>query len=180
MTSLADLEREKYEKVWTFPKYRDWSPGESLVCDAVMSLNMKPGESVIDYGCGTGRALKLFQEMDIKVTGIDHAANCLETDVPFIQSCLWDLPDIESDYAFCTDVMEHIPEEKVSDVLNGIKERCRAAYFQICLTKDGFGPLILGEPLHLTVQPVEWWAQKMPWAKKTIHAKSTSAVFICE
>jgi len=34
-------------------------------------LKPSPGQSLLDIGCGTGRYLKLFHEMGLKVTGID-------------------------------------------------------------------------------------------------------------
>jgi ubiquinone/menaquinone biosynthesis C-methylase UbiE len=34
-------------------------------------LKPLPGQTILDIGCGTGRHLKLFQEMGLKVTGID-------------------------------------------------------------------------------------------------------------
>ena len=90
--------------------------------------------------------------------GVDIADNCLEEDVAFMRACLWRLPKITSKWAYCTDVMEHIPEEKVNDVLEQIFERTDGgAFFQIALTKDASGPLILGEPLHLTIQDTDWW-----------------------
>ena len=155
---LERLEREKYEKVWEDDRYRRYSPGEGLVHEAFMSMNMKPGDSLIDYGCGTGRALEHFIGWGLTVTGVDIAENCMETDVNFVRACLWNLPDLQSTWGYCTDVMEHIPEEMVLPVLEQIAERSeRGVFFQIALTKDASGPLILGEPLHLTVKPMDWW-----------------------
>jgi hypothetical protein len=182
--SLEDIEREKYEKVWTFAAYRDWSPGEGLVNEAIAALGMRPGEKVIDYGCGPGRATDLFARLGFRALGVDHAANCLDVGVmaPLILACLWDLPPLSSEWAFCCDVMEHIPEEKVDAVLAGIRARAeRGAFFQICLEKDGAGPHLLGEPLHLTVKPAEWWLEKLRglWGSVTTQRNALSAIYVC-
>lgn len=155
---LTEKERRKYEKIWNLPRYRDYSPGEELVDIAIESLGMEPG-TLIDFGCGTGRAAKKFEDKGYSVIGVDLAQNCLDQDIaiPFYTACLWDLPAMWSDYGFCTDVMEHIPEEKVLSVFSAIRLRTeKGCFFQIHTAQDGFGAQI-GEILHLTVKNGEWW-----------------------
>lgn len=182
--SLETAEREKYEKVWTFKEYRQHSPGELCVEKAVHALGMTPGESVIDYGCGPGRATAKFNAMGFNVLGVDHAHNCLDDDVrvPLTVACLWDLPILASDWAFCCDVMEHIPEEKVELVLEAIRVRTRkGAFFQIATFNDGFGLQLVGKPLHLTVKPADWWREKLwdVWANVEMRDHHMSPVYVC-
>lgn len=164
MLSLEQSEKEKYEKVWNFPQYRNHSPGERHVKTAINAMQIKPGSDLIDFGCGTGRPAQMFKNMGITVLGIDFAANCLDPDVDihFMISNLWEIPTcVVSDYGFCTDVMEHIPPEKVDEVLHRIWNACeKACYFNIACFKDGFGRLV-GKPLHLTVQSPDWWKSKL-------------------
>lgn len=156
---LEAQEREKYRKVWDIPQYSDYSPGEHLVEIAITYLGMKQG-TLIDYGCGTGRATKKFQDLGYAAMGVDFASNCLQTDVPFRNACLWDLPPMSSDWAFCSDVMEHIPEEKVEVVFEAIRNRTlKGAFFQVHTANDGFGARV-DEVLHLTVRPGEWWKEQ--------------------
>jgi hypothetical protein len=57
--------------------------------------------------------------------------------------------------------MEHIPPQRVDDVLANIRDCCRkGAFFQIATRKDVMGQLI-GQPLHLTVQSADWWAETL-------------------
>lgn len=187
MSDLADREREKYERVWTFPSYRRVSPGEQEVGRAFYVMECaKLGRSLIDYGAGPGRATYHFQTMGLDVLAVDHAANALETEVPFRQACLWDMPgDLgPSDFAFCCDVMEHIPPEKVDAVLEGIARRTKvAAFFRIALHPDSMGARTIGEPLHLTVQPAEWWLDRLmdaaEWAVVPLESPSNCALFVC-
>jgi 2-polyprenyl-3-methyl-5-hydroxy-6-metoxy-1,4-benzoquinol methylase len=123
---------------------------------------MRAGESVTDFGCGTGRAARVFQRHGLRVLAVDHAANCLDKGipVPLEIACLWDLPPHPvTDHGFCADVMEHVPPEHVEATLAGIARRVsRAAFFKISTVPDGCGKLI-GETLHLTVRPAGWWLE---------------------
>lgn len=160
---LATIEREKYIAIWERPEYRRISPGMMECERAFAVMEMKKGKSLIDFGAGPARATLWFRQQGLKVTAVDFAPNARETDVKFVEACLWDMPETlkPADYGFCTDVMEHIPSEKVNDVLNGIAKRAKVGvYFRIATRPDKMGRLI-GKPLHLTVQTGEWWRRKL-------------------
>ena len=161
--SLEQLERQKYENVWTLPAYRKGSPGECVVDEFISWIE---GGSVIDLGCGTGRAsLKISKHAP--VTMFDISENCLDEDVKkvlsdnlvFKQGCLWDMKEPHHEYGFCCDVMEHIPTEKVRDVLGCIADTCSQVYFRIYLNPDSGA--FVKEPLHLTVKPMDWWHKEL-------------------
>jgi len=123
--TLEQREREKYRKMWAVEGYSNYSPGEWCLPNAIKEMEVPKGASVIDFGCGTGRATKRMADAGYIVTGVDFAPEALDDDVvgkiKFLESNLWELPeDLEGDYAFCCDVMEHIPPSKVQDVLKGI------------------------------------------------------------
>lgn len=159
---LELLEREKYTRVWgSFPKYREVAPGASVAPYAWYHFGSPASGTLIDFGCGTGKAAEYFQRRGLDVTGVDIAANCLNPEVfsvPLVVACLWALPStLKAKFGFCTDVLEHIPPERVDAVLAGIAASCQSqAYFQIATFEDRFGTVV-GEPLHLTVRPPLWW-----------------------
>lgn len=159
-TPLEIREREKYEQMWQIDDYRKTAPGEIYVASAIGALDMQRGDTVIDFGCGTGRGAAEFQRLGFKVCGVDFVRSALETDIPFVQACLWEMPWLRADWGYCTDVMEHIPPEKVDDVLAGIAERVQGCFFAIATEPDNLGKRI-GRVLHLTCQPPEWWAQTL-------------------
>jgi hypothetical protein len=162
-------EQEKYQRLWGRSDYRAYAPGEKI---AKTFLEVaKPEGLVLDLGCGTGRgALKIAETNDVLL--IDFTDNCRDKaamKLPFVQ---WDLTHplpVSAPYGFCTDVMEHIPPEDVDTVLANILSACDNVFFQIATVPDKFGSVIR-QKLHLTVQPHEWWAAKLPnirWQERT-------------
>lgn len=153
MDALADHEREKYRRIWRCPEYWVRSPGEESADEAIEYFGVVG--TLIDFGCGEGKALAKFRSAGFDSVGVDHVH--LQPNV--IGACLWALPDSlpVADFGFCADVMEHIPPERVDDVLRSIADKVRhSAYFRISTILDGMGNLI-GERLHLTVRPGIWW-----------------------
>lgn len=156
-----ESEKAKYEKAWTsYPKYRVRSPGEQLLDLAIERTGMKPPESIIDFGCGPGRATRRMIDLGFKAIGLDIAANCLDPgiDVPFYDVCLWELPPgLSADWGYCCDVMEHIPTAHIEETLAGIRRATKkGCVFQIAYVEETFGRL-MGEQLHLTIEKPDWW-----------------------
>jgi len=179
---LEVREQRKYVKMWENQIYRKTAPGESCVTSAIASLEMKAGDSVIDFGCGTGRASQEFQRLGYDVTAVDFAPNCLDQDVDvrFVQACLWSLPEMSADWGYCTDVMEHIPQEKVCDVLVGIANRTRGCFFAIATKQETLG-WIAGKKLHLTLLEPEQWLDlmRMYWSHVGMITEGDGVFFAC-
>lgn len=154
-------EAEKYEKMWGKDIYRRTAPGELIADLAIETCNISNESTVIDFGCGTGRGGKAIKEKTgAHVTLVDFANNCRDSeDLPFVLADLTQFMDLSADVGYCTDVMEHIPTKDVPAVIINIMECVDSAFFQISLVPDNLGALI-GQPLHLSVYPVEWWLDK--------------------
>jgi predicted RNA methylase len=164
-------EKELYTKLWEMPSYRDDSPGEVVAQQFLQQARPKPGATVLDLGCGTGRGglqLALFGGMN--VTMVDFAPNCLDQDIrDMLEAQKHTLRFVEDDlntelkesaeYGFCTDVMEHIRPHRVDIVLNHILRACQHVFFLIS-TKDDVKSKLVGHTLHLSVHSYEWWLQK--------------------
>ena len=171
-------EQQKYEKMWTVDDYREVSPGELAGNTFLSVAKPKRDSSVIDFGCGTGRGSFYLNFMGgLKTTMLDFAGNCLDQDVQnamknyserfdFIQHDLTKPSPVSAAYGYCTDVMEHIPEDDVDTVLYNILSSARQVFFRISTELDVMGPRFLkdgeGNPihLHLTVKDYGWWCQK--------------------
>ncbi len=182
----AAQERDKYAEIWTFDEYRKANSPGLINVDRFMSV-MKPktGSSLIDIGCGSGRAGLEFQRRGLDVSWLDLTAAGLDPEVErsrFKEAPLWadwemefgsffaDLERPHFDYGFCCDVMEHIPPEYTMLALHRIITACSTTWLQIALRPDEFGKLI-GEPLHLTVRPFSWWLVRLATLGKVIEAR---------
>lgn len=176
MDSQALEEKRKYDLLWTkIPGYREVSPGEDLapLFLALIQDELKEGQRIIDFGCGTARAAKEFRARNLQVELVDISSECLDPEISFLmridqeirfqEACLWDLrKKIKSaPWIFCCDVLEHIPEEKIDKVLENMALRMEnKGLFSICMKEEHCrGQLEF--PLHLTVKPIHWWRGKL-------------------
>jgi len=170
------LEVEKYQQVWEHEAYRQCAPGEYNVDHFIQLAKPRSTDTVTDYGCGTGRAaLKLSAYAKVRM--LDFTNNSLD---PLVKDSLDDNLTLEqhdlinpvsgpiSKFGYCTDVMEHIQPEHVEQVLRNIVTSSRHVYFQISCVPDVMGALI-GEQLHLTVQPYSWWLEQFNKLQCHIH-----------
>lgn len=184
-----EVEREKYRRIWGHDDYRTYSPGQALLeqLDVVNFLRQCGVRSILDAGCGSGKASRHIMTRhsgEFDVSGFDIADNCLDSffdpikDRYLTVGCLWNRADFKSTYdaVICTDVMEHIPKEKVAPTLANLRDVARkAAFFGIHLQPDNFGPAVLGEPLHLTVEPPSWWLERIAEAGFRVHWSDVAA-----
>jgi hypothetical protein len=178
----SEQERAKYEEIWSFPEYKTAaSPGLMNVERFMKVMNPPPldGLSIIDIGCGSGGAGLKFQKwFGFNVHWLDLTSAGLDPDVDrerFIEAPLWSREwlsrkKIGWDYGFCCDVLEHIPTEYTMLCLDNILSACRTAWLQIALRPDEFGKMI-GESLHLTVRPYDWWLVRLASIGNVIDAR---------
>jgi SAM-dependent methyltransferase len=190
--------QEVYERCYSeeAKEYRNFSPGETLVYhfwDAATNiLGSEPYETqtLVDYGCGTGRASLTLARQGLKVTAVDFADNCLDPHVKTaiegdfsdklkfeVRDLTKPLPDdFKSQYGYCCDVLEHIPEEDIDAVLMNVLGHSKHCWFQISCIEDHFGghPHIKGDNeelhLHLTVWDYNKWLKKFSDLNCVIHA----------
>jgi hypothetical protein len=119
----------------------------------IVSYLVKQGgkKSLLDYGCGKSVLMdSLYTNLpDIEVVKYDPAIE------QFSQK-----PTQKFDLVVCTDVMEHIPEEDVSDVLRDIFDYSESAFFVIS-TRPANAVLPDGQNAHATVKTPFWWQDKI-------------------
>jgi hypothetical protein len=152
-------EKDKYDLMWQEESYRRVSPGEGLV-DTFIDW-VRPTGTVIDFGCGTGRAGLAMKRRGLGVTLVDFTSGSRDPEaelLPFFQLDITKRPpfSLSAKYGFCTDVLEHIPPEDIKDAIYFTMRCVDECFYQISLVPDVMGTLI-GQDLHLTVHPYFWW-----------------------
>jgi 2-polyprenyl-3-methyl-5-hydroxy-6-metoxy-1,4-benzoquinol methylase len=155
-------EQRKYERMWEEPVYRSGDGGLGRIEEFMHVADVQKGQTIVDFGCGEGRTLRPLLNVGANVVLVDIADNCLAEDIPrksFIRHDMSERLPLVADTGFCVDMMEHVPTQQVDDVLINIFDVVKDCYFVVSTTPDACGRLI-GEVLHLTVQPFMWWKRK--------------------
>lgn len=162
-------EQDKYRKMWAHDAYRDCAPGEDCADLFLQVAKPKFNDMVYDFGCGTGRGAMRIADA-CRVTMFDFAENCLDDEVRanldehflFVAYDLCGSSPVtpKANFAYCTDVLEHIPPDSVDIMLRNITKSAKNTFLQISLVPDQMGVLI-GETLHLSVHPFDWWRDKL-------------------
>lgn len=97
----------------------------------VVDAGVKPGDALLDCGCGAGTYSKLLLQAQVRVTGVDSDAaavkmarenNPLAGD--FLQGRLGCLPfqDRSFDHALLRYVVHHVPQDQLAAVLRDVQE----------------------------------------------------------
>lgn len=151
-------ERDKYVRAWMLDAYRAYSPAETLVTE-IAGMIGAPSGPVIDFGCGTGRAGIKLAALGYDVVLVDFVSAARDheaLELPFVE---WDLTKpcpLRAPFGYCCDVLEHIPREQVEAVIQNILASAETVFFQVSTVPDSFGAVI-GQTLHMTVEPHDWW-----------------------
>lgn len=129
--------------------------------DIVGLAGMVGAKSALDYGCGKGNQYVKLLETDIEPTTLEaalgFAVDKFDPAVPEFKDT--DLTE-QRDLVWCTDVMEHIPEEDIDFVAAELNRLARKALFVTVATYPAKKQLPNGENAHVTVKPTEWWEER--------------------
>ena len=161
-----------YESLEEATKYHKQNPthwiGESLgeykyqIWDVIKRNNVK---TVLDYGCGKAHFHKLLFNNrrtpgapNINITGYDPAY------LPFSNR-----PKEKFDLVLCIDVMEHVQEDQIDNVLKDIFSFSDKIFFTITCY-EATQTLLNGKNAHYTIKEPDWWKEKL----KPYNGKYTS------
>jgi len=126
---------------------------------------------MLDLGCGNGLVVSYLRSKGFNVIGADITLAGLGAEYKdyhngplplerasrdyFIEAPLWNLPFPNSafDLTFSCDVLEHIPPDRVDDVLKEIIRVTKAETHHIIAT-------FADRDFHPTVQPISWWSDR--------------------
>jgi hypothetical protein len=121
-----------------------------MVADVINRLEIS---HVLDYGCGS--RLSLVEGLKGKV---NHAFKYQPYDpcVPVHSS-----PPVPAELVVCLDVLEHIEEDCIEDVLDHLEELTEAFGFFSIDTGPASKFMSDGRNAHVLQRPVEWWLPRI-------------------
>ena len=125
---------------------------------AALHTYRKTPPRVIDFGAGRGWILdSLLKESRISSgTGLD----LISGRDPWLTQAMWEPVTGDYDFALSTDALEHLPPQTIDVVLANIRASAPHGYLLIATRPDRSGERV-GRALHLTVQPAEWWLDRL-------------------
>ncbi len=137
------------EGYWDFPIHE-------ITAAKILALNPA---SVLELGCARGYVLKRIQDAGVPGIGLEVSKHCVMTavaeNVRQFDLCKTDdsLAGTSYDLAYSIAVFEHIPENKLPDILRHLQVRCRRGLHGIDFGQhdDGF------DKTHCTLKSKEWW-----------------------
>lgn len=103
--------------------------------------------SALDYGCGKQTLAAAVPHLMIQ--GYDPAIAGLDAE-----------PD-PADLVICGDVLEHVEEECVDDVLDHLQKLSKKVIILVAATRPAIKTLPDGRNAHITIKPGRWWLERI-------------------
>jgi predicted SAM-dependent methyltransferase len=121
-------------------------------------------QSVLEVGCARGYLLKRLEDSSIRVKGLEISDHCwitraVEDVVTWdITKTPWPIKDKEFDLGLSVATLEHIPENKIKDVMRELERTCKRGLHGIDFggKDDGF------DKTHCLMRDKSWWALVLP------------------
>ncbi|MHB1244944.1 MAG: class I SAM-dependent methyltransferase [Sulfuriferula sp.] len=112
---------QRCEDFWEGTRHHDVSQN---IAALLQYIEDEPPCTLLDFGCGPGRDLKVFSELGHRVIGLDGAAQFAEMARAYTGCEVWqqdflklDLPPDHFDGVFANAVLFHIPSQELPAVL---------------------------------------------------------------
>lgn len=160
---MAQKEVVKYDMVFKDEAYRSLAASQGIRYVAKVCTDLK-FKSVLDVGCGPGFSVMEFLVRGHKTQGVEPCEYLHKNElrVPSAlgvvkKAQIISIPfALESfDLVFCTDVLEHLPEDEVHKAISElIRVSKKYVYVTICSHEAVCFPEL---KLHQTVKPKDWW-----------------------
>jgi SAM-dependent methyltransferase len=112
-------------------------------------------KSVLDVGCGEGHAVNYFRSLGVIAHGLDGSQeNVTKAVTPIQWHWISNIPFVMPvDMVWCCEVAEHIPEERVPELLQVLCNGKIIAMNAATPGQGGYG--------HVNEQPHEYWIDKL-------------------
>lgn len=138
-----ELQKELYDRTGDYGRSGDkWLSRAIQLCDGYAT------SSILDYGCGRGQLVYALQMANYDANGYDPAMD------------MYSKQPSSADVVMCTDVMEHIEPECLTEVISHIHSLTRKVLFLVVSLRPAGKRLKDGRNAHLIVQGAWWWSLK--------------------
>lgn len=123
-------------------------------------------QDILDYGCGKQTLANALPQYNVK---------CYDPVIPYLAEC----PD-SAEFVVCSDVMEHIEEDKVDAVLDHIKAIGPKLVFFHVATVPAQKIMADGRNAHICLHESDWWLDKLRsrWRMIEFYDKKHSFNFV--
>lgn len=141
-----------------------WMPTRSF-SEAIAICNNIDFEDVIDYGCAKGFLVKALRLLGKNAIGLDISKYAIERALPEVKKHVFHIPEhcdilkYKTDLLLGKDILEHVPEEEIIDLLRIFHKICSRAFFVIPLGDNDRFRIREYEidKTHVTKKDEEWW-----------------------
>lgn len=141
---MSDSKIDQYRQIHATQKYGDTSiKNLRYLRPQVRMLNPK---SILDFGCGQSKLLDVLCKV-VGATGTRY-----DPAIPEFS----EIPSRTHDLLTNIDVLEHVPEDHLDELIGQMASLCGNAIIVIDTT-EAEKTLPNGENAHCTVRPHEWW-----------------------
>lgn len=144
-----------------------WMPTRSF-SEAIEICKNFDFASVIDYGCAKGFLVHALRLLGKNAVGLDISKYAIGNGPSDIREYLFhiqkkkDILDFKTDLLIGKDVLEHIPEEEISELFGIFHQVTDRLFFAIPLADNGRFRIREYEidGTHVTKKDEEWWIKK--------------------
>jgi SAM-dependent methyltransferase len=167
---LVDLYQEMHGSQKYFPGFSITAhvPAIAGIVDTMRdALGREP--RMLDFGCGKG--MQYLKRRVHEAWGV--LPHCYDPGVAHLS----EMPAGEFDIVLCIDVLEHVEEADVAAVLSRIFDKTApdGIAFLAISTVTSRKKLPDGRSVHVTVQPGEWWEERI---RAVAAGRSFAAVYV--
>ncbi len=114
---------------------------------------------VVDFGCGRNDFIRHLRRLGIDGLGVDFAFDDADVVKPMHAT---GLVEGVADVVTCFDALEHLLPEDVNPVLAEMRRVARPrGWFCVSVCTRPSRITALGENLHPTVRPINWWLDRI-------------------
>lgn len=126
-------------------------------------LDLKPNDSILDFGCSFGFYVKGFRTLGYDAKGFDiseYATSMADADTkPYVST---KRPEEKFDCIISKDVLEHVPYEELSETLSYIKNHSKKSLIVVPLADNGKYRVPDNEKdaTHIIRENESWWQEQ--------------------